>query len=95
MAVPRQLGRFVEPAIWTLIALRNGPQQLTRLFDTVRSLDGPIGHGTLLASIGRLERLDLVERAVNDDGRPSYRLTRLGNVAARSAGSLSYEGHSS
>jgi DNA-binding HxlR family transcriptional regulator len=68
--------------MWTMLALRDGPQPLTRLFDGARSLDGPIGHGTLMAAVARLERLGLVERTVDDRWGPAYRLTRLGTDAA-------------
>lgn len=71
----RGFGRFAEPARLILVALRDGPRGVVRLFDDVRSLDGPIGPGTLYAAIARLEGLGLIEPALGDDGRRAYRLT--------------------
>jgi DNA-binding PadR family transcriptional regulator len=85
------LGRHLEPALWVLIALDAGPLGLADLLDAVRSLDGPMGHGTLIGTISRLERLHLVEAAqaeataATEARRPAYRLSRLGRVAAGSA----------
>jgi DNA-binding PadR family transcriptional regulator len=80
--------------MWILIALRDGPRQVARLFDDIRSLDGPIGHGTLFAAVARLERLELVEPTVNGSGRRAYRLTQLGASAAASASALHSEARS-
>lgn len=74
--------------MWTMLALREGPQPMTGLFDRARSLDGPIGHGTLLAALVRLERLGLVARTTRDDG-PTYLLTSLGRDAAEASRTLS------
>jgi DNA-binding PadR family transcriptional regulator len=82
------LGRYIEPAMWVLIALDQDPLGLTALLDTVRSLDGPIGPGTLVATVSRLERLRLVESTVHDGRRPMYRLTILGAIARRSCAVL-------
>jgi DNA-binding PadR family transcriptional regulator len=71
----RGFGRFAEPARLVLVALREGPRGVTRLFDDVRSLDGPIGPGTLYAAIARLERRGLIEPDRTEDGRHAYRLT--------------------
>jgi DNA-binding PadR family transcriptional regulator len=71
----RALGRFVVPARLILATLGDGPRTLVALFDGVRSLDGPIGHGSLVAALARLERLRLVEAAQAGYGRPAYRLT--------------------
>lgn len=71
----RGFGRFAEPARLVLVALREGPRSVVRLFDDVRSLDGPIGPGTLYAAIARLEGGGLIEPAIGDDGRRAYRLT--------------------
>lgn len=79
MIESRGFGRFAEPARLVLAVLRNGPRGVVRLFDEVRSLDGPIGPGTLYAAIARLEGLGLIEPALGDDGRRAYRLT--GGVA--------------
>ena len=84
----RRLGRYLEPALWVLIALDRDPLDLTGTLDAVRSLDGPIGHGTLIGTISRLERLRLVEFVVTDSRRTMYRLTTLGRVAAGSASIL-------
>jgi DNA-binding PadR family transcriptional regulator len=73
--------------MWVLTALREGPRHAASLLDDVRSLDGPIGHGTLFAVLARLERLALVERAP-DGGRRPYRLTQLGRDAAGSVAAL-------
>jgi hypothetical protein len=67
--------------------------RLSTLLDDIRSLDGPMGHGTLFAAVARLERLNLVEPT--DERRPpwAYRLTRLGLVAAGSVVVLRNGGH--
>lgn len=77
--------------MWILIALHGGPRHVARLFDDIRSLDGPVGHGTLFAAVARLERLALVEPIVNGGGRRAYRLTQLGAAAAGSAATLENE----
>jgi DNA-binding PadR family transcriptional regulator len=82
------LGRHLEPALWVLIALDVGPLGLRSMFDAVRSIDGPIGHGTLVGALSRLERLRLVESDSTDTRLPMYRLTTLGRVAASSASVL-------
>ena len=79
------LGRHLEPALWVLIALDGGPLGLSAILDAVRSLDGPIGHGTLVGAVSRLERLGLVELEVADRRPAMYRLTTHGRAAARSA----------
>jgi hypothetical protein len=81
MAHPR-LGRFAEPALWILVALRAGPAGAAILYETVRSLDGPIGPATLFGALARLERGALVERAM-DAGQPMYRLTNYSRGASR------------
>ena len=88
----RRLGRFAEPAMWVMIALRHGPREVARLFDEVRSLDGPMGHGTLFAAVSRLERLSLVERNDAGGGGVAYRLTQLGRTAAGSVAAIGAEG---
>jgi DNA-binding PadR family transcriptional regulator len=80
--------------MWVLIALRDGPRAVVRLLDEVRSLDGPVGHGTLYAAVARLERLALVEPTINGGGRRAYRLTGLGASAAGAVGALRSEGPS-
>ena len=80
--------------MWVLVALREGPHQVVRLFDHVRSLDGPIGAGTLFAAVARLERLDLVESTGNGGGRRAYRLTRRGVSAVTSVAALTSEARS-
>jgi DNA-binding PadR family transcriptional regulator len=67
------MGRFAEPALWILVALGRGPAGAAGLIDAVRALDGPIGPGTLLGSIARLERRSLIERT-SGAGHPMYRL---------------------
>jgi DNA-binding HxlR family transcriptional regulator len=89
VAAERRLGKFMEPAMWTMLALRDGPQPLTGVFDRARSLDGPIGHGTLLAALVRLERLGLVARTTDRDRGPAYALTPLGSAAAGTSRALS------
>jgi len=81
MAHP-SLGRFAEPALWILVALRRGPAGAASLLTMVRSLDGPVGPATLFGALARLERGALVERAT-DAGRPMYRLTSYSREAAR------------
>ncbi len=78
--------------MWILIALDEGPRQTARLLDDVRSLDGPMGHGTLFGAVARLERLALIEPTMNGVGRRTYNLTRLGLRAAESVGMLRNEG---
>jgi DNA-binding PadR family transcriptional regulator len=68
-------GRFAEPARLVLVVLREGPHSVAILFDEVRSLDGPVGPGTLYAAIARLERRGLIAPLTNGDGRRAYRLT--------------------
>ena len=68
-------GRFAEPARLVLLALASGPRSPVHLFDDVRSLDGPIGPGSLYAAIARLEQRGLIEPHRNGDGRQAYRLT--------------------
>jgi DNA-binding PadR family transcriptional regulator len=87
-ASERSLGRYVEPALWVLIALDRDPLRLPAMLDAVRSLDGPIGHGSLIAAVSRLERLRLVESSLDSTGLPVYRLTILGRVGAGSAAIL-------
>ena len=74
--------------MWVLTALQAGPRHAGHLLDDVRSLDGPIGHGTLFAALARLELLELVEPAAAGGGRRAYRLTVRGTVAAGSAAAL-------
>ncbi len=76
-----RFGRFGETAMWILVALRAGPRTIVRLLDEVRSLDGHVGPGTLYAAVARLERLALIERTTNGDGRPAYRLSEQGTAA--------------
>jgi len=54
------------------------------MLEAVRSLDGPIGHGSLVGALSKLERLHLVESTSIDSRLPMYRLTTLGRVAAGS-----------
>ena len=84
----RTLGRYVEPALWVLIALDGGPLGLIGLLDATRSLDGPIGPGTLIGALSRLETLRLVDSTVRDSRQRVYRLTILGRVARGSASIL-------
>lgn len=84
----RTLGRYLEPALWVLIALDGDPLGLPRLLDAVRSLDGPIGHGTLLAAVSRLECLGLINSTVSEAGARVYRLTILGRAGAGAASML-------
>ena len=49
-----RFGRFTETARLVLAALRLGPRSAP-LLDEVRTLDGPIGPGTLYAAIARLK----------------------------------------
>jgi DNA-binding PadR family transcriptional regulator len=70
----RGFGRFAEAARLILAALGGGPRVVGPLLDEIRSLDGPIGPGTLYAAIARLERRGLIE-ATTDGGRRAYRLT--------------------
>ena len=76
-----RLGRFGEPAVWILVALRDGPRNVVGLIDDVRALDGRVGPGTLYGAVARLERLDLIEPTTNGNGRQAYRLTEQGAAA--------------
>ena len=76
------MGRFGETAVWVLIALRSGPAGASNLLRAVRSLDGPIGPGTLFGTLARLEHLALIERVATDGRWPAYRLTRRAGGAA-------------
>jgi DNA-binding PadR family transcriptional regulator len=69
-----RFGRFTETARLVLAVLRVGPRPVAHLLDEVRSLDGPIGPGTLYAAIARLERRGLIEPTTNGLGRRAYRL---------------------
>ena len=84
----RTLGRYLEAALWVLIALDGGPLGLPGLLDAVRALDGPIGHGTLLGAMSRLERLHLIDSGVLDSRSRVYRLTILGRAGADAAAIL-------
>ena len=68
--------------MWVLTVLQAGPRHLARLLDDVRAIDGPIGHGTLMAAVARLERLALVDSSVVEGGRRAYRLTAAAAGAA-------------
>ena len=68
------MGRFAEPALWILVALRRGPAKSAALFDVVRGLDGPVRPGTFLGALARLEHRHLVERAMGSEPA-MYRLT--------------------
>jgi DNA-binding PadR family transcriptional regulator len=61
--------------MWVLVVLRAEPATPACLLDAVRALDGNIGPGTLFGALARLERLALIDRMVNGDGRAAYRLT--------------------
>jgi DNA-binding PadR family transcriptional regulator len=74
--------------MWVLVALADGPRRIVELLDRVRTLDGPMGHGTLFAAVARLESLALIETAADEDRRRAYRLTELGVVASRSVAAL-------
>ena len=87
-APSRTLGRYVEPALWVLIALDGGPLGLVDLLDATRSLDGPIGPGTLIGALSRLETLRLVDSDLIPGRGRVYRLTILGRVARGSASIL-------
>jgi DNA-binding PadR family transcriptional regulator len=79
---PASMGRFAEPALWILVALRRGPAGAVDLLRAVRSLDGPIGPGRFIGALARLERTALVERSTA--GRqPMYRLASSPDEPAR------------
>lgn len=84
----RGFGRFAEPARLVLVALRGGPRSVALLLDEVRSLDGPVGPGTLYAAIARLERRGLIAAAINGDGRRAYRLTETSLTAGAVPGGV-------
>ncbi len=68
------MGRFAEPALWILVALRRGPARPAALFDAVSGLAGPVGPATFLAALARLEHSHLVERTTASESA-TYRLT--------------------
>jgi len=68
------MGRFAEPALWILIALRRGPSRTAALLEAARGLDGPVRPGTFLGALARLEHRHLVERAMGSEPA-MYRLT--------------------
>lgn len=68
--------------MWILVVLHEGPHHVVRLLDDVRSLDGPIGHGTLFAALARLEHLTLIEAVFDGAGRGAYRPQRTSTLAA-------------
>lgn len=69
-----RFGRFGEPAVWIVFALRHGPLRPAGLLDEVRALDGLVGPGSLFAAVARLEALGVIESVKNDDGQAAYRL---------------------
>ena len=71
----RGFGRFAPPALLIVQALRAGPRSVPRLLDEVRSLDGPVGPGSLYAAIARLEAARLIDRTRTGEGRVAYRLS--------------------
>jgi hypothetical protein len=78
-------GRAFEPAFWVLLALDAGALPVVAMFDAVRRLNGPIGHGTLLGAVARLEREAMVEVDERAPGQRAYRLTELGAVGSDAA----------
>ena len=76
-----KLGRFAEPALWILVALRRGPAAATTLLAAVGRLDGHVGPATLLGALARLERSELIERSTADRP-PMYRLTNYSREAS-------------
>lgn len=77
-----RMGRFAEPALWVLVALRRGPRDAADLLASVRSLDGPVRPAQLVGALARLERLNVVERWTVDR-RPMYRLASESHEPAR------------
>jgi len=76
------LGRFAEPALWILVALRRGPVDAAELLRAVRVLDGPVGPGRFIGALARLERTALVQRSTG--GRqPMYRLASYPDEVVR------------
>jgi DNA-binding PadR family transcriptional regulator len=74
--------------MWVLLALGEGPRTIVALLDRVRTLDGPMGPGTLYAAISRLERLALIEREPGPGRLPGYQLTPRGAGSAQAFGAL-------
>lgn len=67
-------GRFGEAGLWILGALDAEPLGLIGLFDMVTAIHGPVGPGTLLGALVRLEQHHLVIRVFESDAS-MYRLT--------------------
>jgi DNA-binding PadR family transcriptional regulator len=70
----RGFGRFAAPARLIVQALLAGPRSVPSLLDEVRSLDGPVGPGSLYAAIARLEAARVIDRTPTGEGRIAYRL---------------------
>jgi hypothetical protein len=69
------MGRLSETGHCVLAALRARPLTLPGLLDAVRGLDGRIGHGTLVATVARLELAGRIRRDPDiGDGRSGYRI---------------------
>jgi DNA-binding PadR family transcriptional regulator len=86
MLARSEFGRFAEAARLVLVVLGIGPRAVTVLFDELRTLDGPIGPGTLYAAIARLERRGLIAPETSSDGRRAYRLTDRSPTTAQPGG---------
>ena len=67
-------GRFAEPALWVVVALGRGPASARRLQDLLERLSVPVGSGTLVATLARLERRSVIAR-IPEHRPPMYRLT--------------------
>lgn len=65
--------RFATPTGWILTALRRGPAGAAALADAIRAHGRRLGPGTLVASLARLERAELIERLASGE-HPMYRL---------------------
>lgn len=76
------MGRFADPGLWILGALGQAPLGFSALFDAVVSIHGPIGPGTLLGALARLEQCRLVERVSESDGA-MYRLASHSTASGR------------
>ena len=75
-------GRFAEVAAWILVILGQRPAAAGPILAGLRAVDRPVGVGTFIGALARLERAGLIER-IRAEGLPVYRLTKYPLATAR------------